>query len=44
MKFFIDNWFLFAAALVSGGMLVWPLLAKGGAGGGAKVSTNDAVQ
>ena len=43
MKFFIDNWFLFAAALVSGGMLIWPLIGKG-AGGGAKVSTTDAVQ
>jgi rhodanese-related sulfurtransferase len=44
MKFFIDNWFLFVAALVSGGMLVWPLVGKGGVGGGAKVSTSDAVQ
>ena len=43
VKFFIDNWFLFLAAAVSGGLLVWPMLGKG-AGGGAKVSTNDAVQ
>ena len=43
MKFFIDNWFLFFAAAVSGGVLLWPLINKG-AGGGAKVSTNDAVQ
>ena len=43
MKFFIDNWFLFLAAAVSGGLLVWPMLGKG-AGGGAKVSTQDAVQ
>lgn len=42
MKFFIDNWFLFLAAAVSGGMLLWPLLAKGG--GGARVSASDAVQ
>jgi rhodanese-related sulfurtransferase len=43
VKFFIDNWFLFLAAAVSGGLLVWPMLGKG-AGGGAKVSTSDAVQ
>ena len=43
MKFFIDNWFLFLAAAVSGGVLLWPLINKG-VGGGAKVSTNDAVQ
>ena len=43
MKFFIDNWFLFLAAAVSGGLLVWPMLNKG-SGGGGKVSANDAVQ
>ena len=43
VKFFIDNWFLFLAAAVSGGLLVWPMLGKG-AGGGNKVSTSDAVQ
>ena len=43
MKFFIDNWFLFLAAAVSGGLLLWPLLNKG-AGGSSKVSTVDAVQ
>ena len=43
MKFFIDNWFLFLAAAVSGGLLLWPLLGKG-AGGSGKVSTFDAVQ
>ena len=42
MKFFIDNWFLFLAAAVSGGLLVWPMFGKG-ATGGAKVSTADAV-
>ncbi len=45
MKFFIDNWFLFLAAAVSGGLLVWPMWGKGlGSGAGAKVSTTDAVQ
>ncbi len=43
MKFFIDNWFLFLAAAVSGGLLLWPLINKG-AGGSSKLSTNDAVQ
>ncbi|MES2227625.1 MAG: rhodanese-like domain-containing protein [Pseudomonadota bacterium] len=42
MKFFIDNWFLFLAAAVSGGLLLWPMIGKS-AGGAAKVSTNDAV-
>ena len=43
MKFFIDNWFLFIAALVSGALLLWPLMRKGAGGAGA-VSTVDAVQ
>jgi rhodanese-related sulfurtransferase len=32
LKFLIDNWYLILAALVSGGMLAWPLLRKGGTG------------
>ena len=43
MKFFVDNWVLFLAALTSGGLLLWPLVSKG-AGGGAKVSAAEAVQ
>ena len=43
MKFFIDNWFLFAAAIVSGGLLLWPLIARG-AGGPSRVGTNEAVR
>ena len=43
MKFFIDNWFLFLAAIASGVLLIWPLLRKGAGGAGA-VSTVDAVQ
>jgi rhodanese-related sulfurtransferase len=43
VKFFLDTWFLFLAAAVSGGLLMWPLLNKN-AGGASKVSTNDAVQ
>jgi rhodanese-related sulfurtransferase len=41
-KFVIDNWPLFAVALVSGTMLVWPFIA--GARGGARVSTLQATQ
>jgi rhodanese-related sulfurtransferase len=42
VKFFIDNWFLFVAALVSGGLLLWPLISR--SGGGAKVTAAQAVQ
>lgn len=41
MTFFLNNWFLFAAALVSGGLLAWPLLSRGAAIGG--VSPAEAV-
>ena len=41
VKFFIDNWILILAAFVSGGMLVWPMVARGGRGG--SVSTAQAV-
>jgi len=43
VKFFIDNWYLFIVAIVSGGMLLWQTFGKG-AIGGARVSTADAVQ
>jgi rhodanese-related sulfurtransferase len=42
VNFFLENWYLFAAALVSGGLLVWPMLTQGSMGG-TKVSTTDAV-
>jgi rhodanese-related sulfurtransferase len=42
VKFFIDTWYYFAAALVSGGMLLWPLLRRGSPAGA--VSCSDAVQ
>lgn len=32
MKFIIDNWMIMSVALVSGGMLLWPVL-KGASGG-----------
>jgi rhodanese-related sulfurtransferase len=43
VKFFVDNWFLFLTALVSGGLLLWPLVNKG-AGGAGKVSPAEAVR
>jgi rhodanese-related sulfurtransferase len=43
VKFFLDTWYLFLTAAVSGALLLWPLINKG-AGGATKVSTNDAVQ
>jgi rhodanese-related sulfurtransferase len=42
VKFFIDNWFLFLTAIVSGGLLLWPVLNR--ASGGARVSAAQAVQ
>lgn len=42
MNFIVENWILIAVALVSGGMLVWPLV-KGGSGSGA-VATSEAVR
>lgn len=33
MKFIIDNWMLISVAVVSGGMLLWPIV-QGSAGGG----------
>jgi len=42
LKFVLENWYLFAAALASGGLLLWPMLTQ--AGGGARVSAADAVQ
>ncbi len=42
MNFLIQNWFLILAALVSGGMLLWPLLASGSQG--KAVSPAEAVQ
>ncbi|MFA5913348.1 MAG: rhodanese-like domain-containing protein [Burkholderiales bacterium] len=42
MKFVMDNIFLVAVALVSGAMLVWPLLRRGA--GGPSVNTLEATQ
>ncbi len=43
MNFLVENWYLFATALVSGGLLIWPILTQGTTAG-VKVSTADAVQ
>ena len=42
LKFLLDNWYLVLAALVSGGMLAWPMLARGVTG--AAVSSAEAVR
>ncbi|MDQ2736060.1 MAG: rhodanese-like domain-containing protein [Pseudomonadota bacterium] len=42
MNFVIQNWYLFAMALVSGGLLVWPMLT--GVGGASRVTASDAVR
>jgi rhodanese-related sulfurtransferase len=42
VKFFVDNWLLILVAFVSGGMLVWPMVRRGGAGGA--VATSEAVR
>ena len=42
MQFIVDNWILILAALVSGGLLVWPMVGKVGMGGA--LSTTDAVR
>ncbi len=42
MKFFLDNWYLFAMALTSGALLLWPMLKAGG--GAGSVSTAEAVR
>ena len=41
MKFVIDNIFLIAVAFISGAMLIWPLVKRGG---GPTVSTLEATQ
>lgn len=41
MNFFIDNWTLFAIAIASAAMLLWPVVSKGARAGG--VNANEAV-
>ena len=41
VQFFVENWILILAAFVSGALLVWPMVTKGGA---AALSTADAVR
>jgi rhodanese-related sulfurtransferase len=42
LEFLIQNWYLVLAAVVSGGLLLWPQL-KGG-GGGSSVNTAEAIR
>ncbi|WP_130430144.1 rhodanese-like domain-containing protein [Rivibacter subsaxonicus] len=41
MSFFLDNWYLFLAAAVSGAALLWPVIGK--KGGASSVSPAEAV-
>ena len=41
-KFLLENWVLVLAALTSGGLLLWPSLAR--SGGGGSVGTSEAVR
>jgi len=41
VKFFLETWYLFAVALVSGGLLAWPTLRRGAPAGG--VTTAEAI-
>jgi rhodanese-related sulfurtransferase len=41
VQFFIDNWVLILAAVTSGGLLLWPMLARGGVAG--KLTASEAV-
>ena len=43
LTFFLENWHLFLAALVSGGLLIWPVLRKGMIVSGS-VGTTEAVR
>ena len=38
MSFFIENWYLFVFAAVSGGLLLWPMIKGGNTGGGISVT------
>jgi rhodanese-related sulfurtransferase len=42
VKFIVDNWILLLVALVSGSLLVWPLLRR--SGGSTAVSPSEAVR
>jgi rhodanese-related sulfurtransferase len=42
VKFFVDNWILILVAFVSGAMLVWPMVRRGG--GATSVNTGEAVR
>ncbi|MBK9363487.1 MAG: rhodanese-like domain-containing protein [Rubrivivax sp.] len=41
MTFILENWLLILVACISGGMLVWPMVGKGG---GSSVSPSEAVR
>lgn len=42
MNFFVENWIILLVAFISGGLLVWPAVRRGG--GEGAVSTSEAVR
>jgi rhodanese-related sulfurtransferase len=44
LKFIVENWYLFLVALVSGGLLLWPVVRRGASAGTGAVSTSEAVR
>jgi len=42
VSFFVENWYLLVVALVSGAMLLWPMVGRGG--GSLSVGTAEAVR
>jgi rhodanese-related sulfurtransferase len=44
VDFILQNWMFIAAAVVSGGQLLWPTLAGGAVGGGGGITPSEAVQ
>jgi len=42
VSFFVENWILFLMAIVSGSMLLWPMVGRGG--GALSVGTAEAVR
>jgi rhodanese-related sulfurtransferase len=42
VNFIVENWIIILVAFISGGMLVWPMVRRGG--GGVSVPTSEAVR
>jgi rhodanese-related sulfurtransferase len=44
LSFFVENWYLFLMAAVSGGLLLWPVVHRGAGAAAGSVSTAEAVR